>query len=130
MGRGTFLTPQPFAKQLTSQKNGTLFPEPLTFLVLTDDSKESCLYNGMYRIFLLCRGKVKQELQVTSSNPQVTSSNRRVKSSNSRVTSSNARVTSSNPRVRRLKARVARLKAQVSRLKARFEAIKLRVRLM
>ena len=44
-------------------------------------------------------GKVKHELQVTSSNPQ--------------VTGSNPRATSSNPRIRTLKARVRRLKARV-----------------
>ena len=71
--------------------------------------------------------KVKQELQVTSSNPRAASLNPRGTSLNPRVTSSNSRVTSSNPRVRRLKARVARLKARVGRLKARVRRLKTRV---
>ena len=50
-------------------------------------------------LHLLQSGKVKHELQVTSSNPRVTSSEPRVTNSNSQVTSSNPRVTSSNLRV-------------------------------
>ena len=73
---------------------------------------------------ILCQklgGKIKHELQVTSSNPRVTNSN-------PPFLSSNLRVTNSSLRVRALKARVARLKARVWRLKARVEAIKLGVR--